>query len=43
MAEDITQDVAEFNFIVTTTKNENRVELIKRFCDIVQIFQDAKQ
>lgn len=40
IAEDITQDVAAFNF---TASNENQRELTKRFCDTVQIHSDAKQ
>lgn len=43
MAEDITQDLAAFNIIVKTTSDENRTELTKCFCDLVQIYTDAKQ
>lgn len=43
MAEDITQDVVEFSFIVTTSTDENRTELSKRFCDLIQIYSDAKE
>lgn len=42
MAEDITQDVAAFNFIVSTTSNESCGELKKRFRDTVEIYTDAK-
>lgn len=42
IAKDITQDVIEFNEIVTTTK-ENRTELTKQFCDLVQIYSNAKE
>lgn len=43
IVEDIKQDVAEFNIMVKTTSDVNRIELTKCFCDIVQIFTDAKQ
>lgn len=43
IAEDITQDVAGFNFIATTSTGQNCGELSKRFRDMVQIHSDAKQ
>lgn len=44
IAEDITKDLAAFNTITkTTTSDENRAEVIKHFCDIVQNYTDAKQ
>lgn len=42
IAEDITKDVTSFN-IATRQPDENRVELMKSFCDIVQIYTDAKK
>lgn len=42
MAEDITQDVVAFNFIATTATDENCAELMSQFCDLVQIYTDAK-
>lgn len=44
IAEDITQDVVEFNIVVgTSSANTNHTELMKRFCDMVQTHSDAKQ
>lgn len=43
MAEDITQDVAAFNFTVWTPSNASCGELEKRFRGIVEIHLDAKQ
>lgn len=47
IAEDITYDVIAFNNLVTTLKTEDNdsdhAELIKRFCDIIQQYMDAKQ
>lgn len=43
IAEDITQDVIAFNNMAKTASNENCTELIKRFCDMVQIYSDVKQ
>ena len=43
MAKDVTSDVAEFNDIVKTQKNPDRDELMERFCDIIQLYSDAKQ
>lgn len=43
IAEDIAQDVAAFNIIAATTPDKKSAELMKRFCDMVQIHLDAKQ
>lgn len=43
IAKDITQDAAGFNFAATETSDENRTELKKRFCDLVQIYSDTKE
>lgn len=43
IAEDITQDVAAFNTIANTASSVDCAELRKRFCDMVQIYSDAKQ
>lgn len=42
IAEDIAKDLIAFN-IIAKTSNANHSELTKRFCDIVQIFTDAKE
>lgn len=39
-AEDITQDVVAFNIMQSAA---TKAELTRRFCDIVQIYSDAKQ
>ena len=43
MAEDIKNDMAEFNDIVKTQENVDRAELMERFCNIIQLYSDAKQ
>lgn len=43
IAEDITQDIAGFNFIVRTTSDGDRTGLTKHFCNIVQIYSDVKE
>lgn len=43
IAEDIKQDAAGFNFIATTTADENRTKLTQQFCDLVHIYTDAKE
>lgn len=43
IAEDITQDLTVFNNMVKTTKSKNHAELIKYFCDMVQIYLYAKE
>lgn len=44
IAEDITQDVIEFNlFVAEATSNEDRTECTKRFRGMVQVYTDAKQ
>lgn len=42
IAEDIANDLAEFNLIVRIC-DRNRTELMKRFCGIVKIYADAQQ
>lgn len=41
VADDITEDLKAFNSAEAT--NENRVEKLKRFYDIIEIYSDAKQ
>lgn len=41
VAEDITHDLTAFNS--DQAENEMLVERLKRFCDIVQLYSDAKQ
>lgn len=44
IAEDITNDMTAFNRIVETLKYKNDcAELIDRFCDVIQIYTEAKQ
>lgn len=43
IVKDITWDVTEFSFTITTTTDEDRNKLTKSIRDIVQIFSDAKQ
>lgn len=42
IAEDITKDSAAFNTAAKAT-NRNCVELMSRFCDMLQIYSDAKE
>lgn len=42
IAEDITKELSAFNNDIETSK-ENRVELSKRFCDLIQVYSDANQ
>lgn len=42
IAKDISNDMAAFNQTVETP-NDNDVQLQKRFCDIVQLYSNAKQ
>lgn len=41
VADDITKDLSTFN--AGKVKNGNRVVKLKRFCDIIQVYTDAKQ
>lgn len=43
IAEDITNEVAEFNNIVESHKKKDRGKLLKRFCGIIQLHTDGKQ
>lgn len=43
IAEDITQHVTAFNINVQSTSDKYRTKLPKSFCDLVQIYSDAKQ
>lgn len=44
IAKDITTDLTAFNTAVAAkTSDGNSAELTKRFCDVVQIYTDAKQ
>lgn len=42
IAEDITRELAELNVIVGAL-NRDRVESMKRFCDIVQTYADVQE
>lgn len=42
MAKDITKDIAAFNVAAKAT-NGNRMEISKRFCDMIQIHSDVKK
>lgn len=43
IAEDITMEVDAFNVDVKRSLGRNRAKLTKRFCDMVQLYWDAKQ
>lgn len=43
IAEDISTDLDAFNILAQNTSDGERAELLKRFCDIVQIYSHAKK
>lgn len=43
IAEDLTKDSTAFNDAITKKDDANDAELTKQFCDLVQIYLDAKQ
>lgn len=43
IAQDITHDVAAFNFTATIISNKNRAELEERFRGMVHIYSETKQ
>lgn len=42
IADDIVKDVTELN-ITAEMSHENRIELMKRFCNLIQLYTDAKE
>lgn len=46
MSDILTEDVVAFNKDITQSNNEEvdeNVELMKRFCDIIEFYSEAKQ
>lgn len=43
IAEDITNDLATFNTFIKATSNGSIIKLTEHFCDLIQIYSDAKQ
>lgn len=43
MSEDTTMDLAAFNTDITSNRKKIRPQTMKSFCDIVQLYTDAKQ
>lgn len=41
--DDLTQELAAFNDDLKTLNKSDHLELVRRFCDIIQLYSDAKE